>query len=220
MPATTQALAVAVVEDDSRYRRSLETLIRHTPGFQLAGSYGSADEALEIFAAERPAWTLVLMDVALPGSSGIEATRRLKLLSPATLVVILTVFEEPATILEAICAGADGYLLKEASPEELLQQIRLVSEGGASLTAGIARTVLDLLREKSGASKPIADVGLSPREREVLDGLTRGLAYKQIAGELDVSIDTVRTHIRGVYRKLQVHSVAEAVGRAIRERLV
>lgn len=219
-PVFATPLALAIVEDDSRYRHSLETLFRHTPEFTLVGSFATAEEALERLQAEQPKWQVLLMDIALPGRSGIETTRQVKRLSPTTLVVMLTVFEEPATILEAICAGADGYLLKKASPQELVQQLLVVAAGGGSLTPGIARTVLDLLREQHGAQRPLADVGLSPRELDVLRELTRGLAYKQVAAELGVSIDTVRTHIRGVYRKLQVHSVAEAVGRAIRERLV
>lgn len=216
---------VAIVEDDTRYRRSLETLFAHAPGFTLAGSYGSAEAALRAREGGE-AWGIVLMDVELPGMSGIEATRRLKRSPSPPLVVHLTVFEDPSVILEAICAGADGYLLKKSSSQELMQQLQVIVAGGAPLTAGVARTVLDLLRAgapgavaTAGAAARVPDPGLSPRELDVLRGLVRGYAYKQVAAELGVSLDTVRTHIRGIYRKLQVHSVAEAVTRAVRSGL-
>jgi DNA-binding NarL/FixJ family response regulator len=217
---------VVVIEDDSRYRASLETLFRHAPGYRVLACHGSAIEAVRAAEAAdgEPVWDLVLADLDLPGMNGIEATRRIKRVMPRTRVVVLTVFEEPATILEAICAGADGYLLKRTPPGELLEALESVAAGGAPLTAEVARTVLGLVRESNPglpASSPERDehLRLTDREREVLRALVRGLAYKQVAGELDISIDTVRTHIRGVYRKLQVHSVAEAVSRAIRERL-
>lgn len=218
-------MKVVVIEDDARYRASLETLFGMAEGFELAGSWASPLEALPTLEAAAPAggpaWDLVLMDLDLPGMSGIEATRRVKRLSPHTLVVVLTVFEEPATILEAICAGADGYLLKKTAPQELLAQLQVVAEGGAPITAGVARKLLELVRGPADARAPSADgLQLTPRERDVLRGLVNGRAYKQVADELGISLDTVRTHIRGMYRKLQVHSVAEAVSRAIRERLV
>ena len=219
-------IPVLVIEDDARYRDSLSTLFAHAPGFRLVASHGSAVEALAALDATLASGidadrALVLMDIDLPGMSGIEATRQIKRLRPALRVVALTVFDEPATILEAICAGADGYLLKKAPPGELLEQLGAVSAGGAPLTASVARTVLALVREPESGAAPAAavDVGLTEREREVLRGLVQGLAYKQVADRLGISIDTVRTHIRAIYKKLQVHSVAEAVGRAIRERL-
>ena len=218
---------VVVVEDDARYRESLAALFGHTPGFRLVERFGAATDALRRLGdgARPPAWDLVLMDVDLPGMSGIEATRLLKRLLPDALVVVLTVFEEPNVILEAICAGADGYLLKKTPPVELVSQLRVVAAGGAPLTAGVARTVLQLVRDPaSAAPDPPANgdgaLRLTGRERDVLRGLTRGLAYKQVADTLGLSLDTVRTHVRNVYRKLQVHSVAEAVSRAIRQRLV
>lgn len=226
-------LRVAVVEDNSSYRHSLETLFGHAPGFVLTGSYGSADAALD--AADKalrvngePPWNVVLMDLDLPGTGGLEATRRLKRQAPHLAIVILTVFEEPTTILEAISAGADGYLLKKTSATELLSQLRAISSGGSPLTAGVARTLLQLLRatgqataadDKAAAPTP-GKLELTEREHEVLQCLVRGRSYQQCANELKISLDTVRTHIRAVYKKLQVHSVAEAVARAIREKLV
>ena len=223
-------LKVAVIEDNPTYRHSLEALFAHAPGFMLVGSYGSADAALD--EAEKtarwggePQWNLLLMDLELPGTGGIEATRRLKKHSPNVAVVILTVFEEPATIVEAISAGADGYLLKKSSAKELLAQLRAIASGGSPLTAGVARTLLAVLRATNQSSRstnqvPPAKLELTEREHEVLQCLVRGLSYKQCADQLGISLDTVRTHIRAVYKKLQVHSVAEAVARAIREKLV
>lgn len=218
---------VVVVEDDARYRDSLGALFGHTPGFRLVERFGAATDALRRIGdgtSPPPAWDLLLMDVDLPGMSGIEATRLVKRLLPDALVVVLTVFEEPNVILEAICAGADGYLLKKTPPAELVSQLKVVAAGGAPLTAGVARTVLQLVRDPATGAEPQPNghggFQLTERERDVLRGLTRGLAYKQVADTLGLSLDTVRTHVRNIYRKLQVHSVAEAVSRAIRQRLV
>lgn len=237
MTPSSAPLRVTVIEDNPRYRHSLETLFQHSPGFALAASYGSALAALDHvderlrFGAE-PAWDIVLMDIELPGLGGSEATRQLKKRLPHLPVVVLTVFEEPATILEAITAGADGYLLKKTSAPEMLAQLRVIVSGGAPLTAFVARTVLDLLRAigtggAGNAASPQPQSFSSPtrfdltdREQEVLQCLVRGQSYKQSGEQLGISIDTVRTHIRGIYKKLQVHTVAEAVARAIRERVV
>ena len=220
-------IRIATVEDDPRYRSSLETLVRHSDDFVLAGSYESPARALAALDAgngngsEGP-WDLVLMDLELPGMSGIECTRRLKEARPELHVVVLTVFEDRETLLEAICAGADGYLLKGTPGDELLAQLRAVVAGGSPLSAGVARTVLEAVR-RAGAflgTEPGAAVELTPREREVLACLVQGMSYKGVARSLHISIDTVRFHIRSVYRKLQVRNVAEAVSRAIHEGLV
>ncbi|HEX4951234.1 MAG TPA: response regulator transcription factor [Blastocatellia bacterium] len=224
-------LRVAIIEDNPGYRRSLETLFAHADGFSAPASFGSAQAALaeveKLLDQQRePDWDLVLMDLDLPGLNGIEATRWLKKNLPQLAVVALTVFEEPATILEVISAGADGYLLKKASAPEILAQLRMIVSGGAPLTSGVARTVLELLRTLPTPATERAQLGsrsrleLTERELETLQCLVRGLSYKQAADELGVSVDTIRTHIRGVYKKLQVHNVAEAVARAIRDRLV
>jgi DNA-binding NarL/FixJ family response regulator len=219
-------IRVATIEDDARYRASLEALLRLSPGIELAGTFGSPVGALESLENDggRSPWDVVLMDLDLPGMSGIEATRRVKRILPEVSVVVLSVFEEPEKILEAICAGADGYLTKATPPEELLAQIRAVADGGSPLTSGVARTVLDLLRhiglaETDDPSTRDDRLELSERERQVLRCLMDGMAYKQVAERLDISIDTVRSHIRRIYRKLQVHSVAQAVSRALREGL-
>ena len=211
---------VVTVEDDSRYRASLETLVRHSPEFELAGSYASPAEALDgLREGSRPP-DLVLMDLELPGMSGIECTRRVKALLPEVAVVMLTVFEDRARLVEAITAGADGYLLKRTPAAVLVEQLRSVMAGGSPLSAGVARTVLDIIRQIGPRGDEPARIDLTPRERDVLSCLVQGMSYKAVARDLDISIDTVRSHIRAVYRKLQVNNVAEAVGRALKEGLV
>jgi DNA-binding NarL/FixJ family response regulator len=221
-------LRVAIVEDDSRYRRSLELLFNGASGFALAGSYAAADAALADLRRTRtsgrpPAWDLVLLDLDLPGLTGIDAARAIKSLCPELPIVVLTVFEEPATIVQAICAGADGYLLKKVSVPELLGQLRAIAGGGAPLTPAVARTVLEMVRDPGSVpvrGRPPTRLDLSPREQDVLRAFVRGASYKQAADALGITLDTVRTHVRGIYGKLQVHSVAEAVARAIRDGLV
>lgn len=216
------------VEDDRRYRESLEELLGSTPDFALAGSFASAEAALEGAGGDDgEAWNLVLMDVELPGMDGIAATRRMKRLNPDALVVVLTVFDEPDTILEAICAGADGYLAKRSPAEEILDELRSIMAGGSPLSPGVARTVLRLLRRfgpgptdgrTSSGGRP--EVDLTEREQDVLRCLVEGLPYKQAADRLGISHNTVRSHVRNIYGKLQVQNVAQAVSRALREGLV
>jgi DNA-binding NarL/FixJ family response regulator len=234
-------IRVVTIEDDPQYRSSLELLFRKAGDFELVGSFGSPMEALtrlEDGAAQAPEWELVLMDVDLPGMDGIACTRRIKERLPEAAVVVLTVFEERATIVEAICAGADGYLLKRTPAGELLTQLRAIAVGGSPISAGVARTVLELVRRlgpstpqrrRGGAGDGASGAGdsgdadrleLTEREVEVLRCLVQGMSYKRTAQALDISLDTVRSHIRSVYSKMQVHKVADAVSRALREGIV
>lgn len=220
------------VEDDRRYRESLQTLLEHSGDFVLVDSFPSADAAIaKVLEARRSGgaahWDLVLMDLDLPGTDGIAATRRLKDLLPSVIVVVLTVFEESHTVLRAICAGADGYLAKRAPPAEILYELRSVISGGAPLSAGVARTVLELIRRDAEGGGPTgyrkdrgSRLDLTERELDVLRCLVGGMSYKRVGHHLGISLDTVRSHVRSVYSKLQVHSVAQAVSRALREGLV
>lgn len=234
MPHSTDAgdgIGVVIVEDDTRYRQSLETLFGWAPSFSLAESFASADAAIARLERARnqglrPGWNLVLMDLALPGTDGIEATRRIKRLLPDTRVVVLTVFEESRTVLEAVCAGADGYLVKRTPPRELVDELRSIMSGGAPISGGVARTVLELVRRLAdragvdgGAAAP-SRLDLTDRERDVLRCLVKGMGYDKTASALGISPHTVRAHIRSVYSKLQVHSIAQAVSRALQDRLV
>jgi DNA-binding NarL/FixJ family response regulator len=227
--SATVPIRVAAVEDDARFLASLEMLLVHTDGFALAGSFATPADALAAMRApahdegrdDGPGWDVVLMDIELPGMSGIECTRQIKAERPGVQVVMLTVFEDRAHLLQAICAGADGYLLKKTPAHELLEQLRAVVAGGSPLSAGVARAVIDVVRQvEAGPRAGSPNVGFTPREREVLACLVQGMSYKGVAVLLDISIDTVRSHIRSIYRKLQVNNVAEAVSRAIRDRLL
>jgi two-component system, NarL family, nitrate/nitrite response regulator NarL len=220
---------VVTIEDDPQYRSSLELLFGRTRDFELVDSFASPAAALSRLEenGSGPGWDLVLMDVDLPGMNGIDCTRRIKERLPGAAVVVLTVFEERATIIEAICAGADGYLLKRTSAADLLTQLRAIAMGGAPLSAGVARTVLDLVRRIGPLATGDADRAggterfeLTDRELDVLRCLVEGMSYKRTAQQLGISIDTVRGYIRSVYSKLQVHNVAEAVSRALREGIV
>jgi two-component system nitrate/nitrite response regulator NarL len=216
----TVAHRILIVEDDARYRDSLRTLVERSAALEVVGAFRDPRAALDWMAGvERAPFDIALMDLDLPILSGIETTRRIKARFPEVAVIVLTVFEEPRAILDAICAGADGYLLKKTPARELVALIQSI-EGGAPLTAGVARSLLGLVRNLSSAAPVQGRLRLTEREQDVLRGLVGGLTYKEVAEDLGVSIDTVRTHVRGLYKRLQVHSVAAAVARAIRDGLV
>jgi len=226
---------VALAEDDYNYRSSLESLLTLDESFTLAASHGSAIPLLERAETARrwgipPEWDVVLMDIELPEMDGIEAVARLKSLWPGLRVVMLTAFEDPGRILRAICAGADGYLLKKASVDEVLDEVRGVLAGGSPLTPAVARAVMAHVRDNapasavprpsSATSEEAADARLSERELDVLRGLVEGLSYAGVADRLCLSVDTVRTYVRRIYQKLHVHSAAEAAAKAVRQKLV
>jgi DNA-binding NarL/FixJ family response regulator len=216
---------IAIVEDDARYRVGLTALLGADPSFAVEDAFPAAGPLVERAEASgsNPPWDLVIMDLGLPDLSGVEAIRRLKERHAALPVVAFTVFEEPATILEAICAGADGYLLKRTPADELVRQLRAVVAGGSPLTPGVARTVLEVVRRHESApdaGPTDQKLSISGREREVLKLLAEGLVHKQVADRLEISLDTVRTYVRRIYQKLQVKTVAQAVSRAIRDRLI
>jgi DNA-binding NarL/FixJ family response regulator len=208
-----------VFEDDGRYRKALETFLGHAPGLSCVASFAWLHEGLAVAPAAAAEWDVVLMDLQLGDASGIEGIRTLKRLRPELAVVVLTAFENPATIFDAISAGANGYLLKRASVAELGAAIRAAAQGGAPLTPLVAARILASLRGEGGTQAP-APVGLTDRERDVLRALSGGASYQGTAEALGMSIDTVRTHVRSIYRKLEVRSAPQAVARAIRDRLV
>lgn len=217
---------LAIVEDDAPYRAALRDLFSVEPAFSVEGAYDSAVSFLAasraIAEAGKPApWDLVLMDIELPRIDGIEATARLRATWPTIEVVMLTAFEDPQRILGAICAGADGYLLKKADASEVLEEVRAIVMGGSPLTPSVARSILNVLKSGAPAPTPRLDHwDLSDREMDVLRGLVQGHAYKEVAANLGISLDTVRSHVRRIYRKMQVHSVSEAIARAIRAGIV
>jgi DNA-binding NarL/FixJ family response regulator len=205
-------ISVAVVEDSSGVRRSLEMLLNESPGYQCAGAYGSAEEALQGIPRNPP--DVVLMDIHLPNVSGIECTARLKQLVPGVQVVMLTVYTDTDKVFKALRAGASGYLLKRSPPERILEAITEVRLGGAPMTREIARQVVEAFKEPTRSSAG-ADCELTRREHEVLELLSRGFANKEIAQSLCVSLDTVRFHLKQIYEKLHVRSRTEAVARFV-----
>jgi DNA-binding NarL/FixJ family response regulator len=209
-------ISVAIVEDHADLRNSLGLILKTTPGFSCVGSYGSVEELLEHLQESAP--EVILMDIGLPGMSGIEGVRCVKELSPGTHILMQTIYDDDEQVFQAICSGAGGYLLKHSSPVEILQAIEQVVAGDVPMSPSIARQVMVMFRTFAPQHDDSAD--LTPRESEILRSLADGLDYKQIAERHFISIDTVRGHIRHIYEKLQVHSKSEAVAKALRRRLV
>jgi len=201
-------ITICIVEDDAGFRNGLLRLLARTPDFHCLGSYPSAEAALQVIPEITP--NVVLMDLNLPGMNGVDCVRKLKSLMPQIQIVMLTVYEDPDQIYNALSAGAMGYLLKQTPPAELLDAIRDVHSGGAPMSGQIARKVV-----QSFQGIPVADEaeGLSAREREVLDYLAQGFLIKEIGEKLGIGFDTVRTYIRRIYEKLHVHSRAQAVAK-------
>jgi DNA-binding NarL/FixJ family response regulator len=204
---------VAVIEDNAALRKSLAELLDSSPGLACVGTFERAEEFLS--QARRLNPHVVLMDIGLPGMSGIAAVQKLRTEIPSALVLMLTVYEDDRRIFEAICAGASGYLLKRTPPDQIIEAIHALCRGGAPMTPKVARRVLELFR--SGLARtPAAE--LSEREQQVLTALVDGLSYKMIADQLCISIDTVRSHIKHIYEKLHIHSKAEAIALALKSR--
>ncbi|MGA4643021.1 response regulator [Limisphaera sp. 4302-co] len=206
-------IKVAIVEDNEKLRDTLGRVLDRTEGFACAGRFATAEEALEQVPALKP--DVVLMDINLPGINGVECVRRLKEQCPDTQFIMLTVYEDTDNIFNALAAGATGYLLKRSSKAELLQAIRDVMKGGSPMTTHIARKVVQSF-QKPLPPQPRQDFELSPREHEVLDLLAQGFLYKEIAEKLGVTYETVHTHIRRIYEKLQVRTRTEAVAKFLR----
>lgn len=207
-PAIKPPYRVALVEDQPATRDSWKRLISSLDDFTCVQTCASGEEALRMIPIVRP--DVVLMDVYLPRMSGVECTARLKAANPGLLIVMLTACDEDDILFLALEAGADGYLLKRTSPDDLRAALVDVLNGGAPMTGEIARHVIESFRRTRSADP---SVGLTPREEETLVLLTKGYANKEIAHHLDVSIETVRTHLKHIYEKMHVRSRAEAVAR-------
>jgi len=206
-----EPVTIWLIEDNETFRKSLARGLERTGRFACPGSYGTAEDAL---AEDGVAPSVVLIDVRLPGMDGIEAMGRLREKLPHAALIVLTVFEEEDKIMRAICAGAQGYLLKTAPVSEIALAIDDVLDGGNSR---IARRVLELF---SRLVPPRMDYGLTNREKEILQQLVEGRIKKEIAALVGLSVHTVNTHMRNIYDKLQVNTVNGAVAKALRERLV
>ena len=207
-------ITVCIVDDTDDIRTALEEIVSMADGYRLLGGFSSGEEALERLPALHP--QVVLMDINLGGISGIECVRRLKPQNPDILFMMCTVYEEDEKIFEALSVGANGYILKKTSPDKLLEAIRELSEGGAPMSSQIARKVVATFRnktvaEENGNSAELSN--LSNREKEILEWLAKGMLYKEIAGQLFISPETVRKHVYHIYDKLHVGNRIEAVNK-------
>jgi DNA-binding NarL/FixJ family response regulator len=205
-------ITVSIVDDEKGLRESIATFVNGSPGFRCVSSYSNAEAALAGLPKDRP--DVVLMDINMARMTGIECVEQLKVAAPDMQIVMLTVYEDIDQIFKALAAGASGYLLKRLSPTKLLQAIREVHSGGSPMSSSIARKVVASFRKTGPSSEKQAH--LSPREQAVLDCLAKGLTYKQIADQLEISIDTIRTYLPRIYEKLHVQSRTEAVAKYMR----
>ncbi len=209
-------IKVAVIEDRREIRDGLAALINGTEGYCCTGAFRSMEYALAGIGASLP--DIVLVDIGLPGMSGIEGIRLLKERHPALQFLILTIYDDDERIFEALCAGACGYLLKRTAPARLLESLKEVSEGGAPMSPEVARRVIGLFREIRPPKH--AEHQLTPHQTRLLKLLADGHNYKTAAAELGVTVDTIGFHLRHIYEKLQVHSKSEAVAKALRDRII
>ena len=200
-------IKLSIVEDDTKLRETLARYLTAQPGFRCASTYPNAEAALADLPKVRP--EVVLMDINLPGMSGIECVAKLRQAVPAARIIMLTVFEESEQVFKALSAGAFGYLVKSNRPAKIIEAIREVHAGGSPMSGNIARKVVQSFQARPSARSETD--ALSSREMEVLQALSKGHTYKQIASDLDISLGTVRTYIQRIYEKLHVHSHAEAV---------
>ena len=203
-------LRVAIVEDDPRWRSNLELLLGETEGLECAGSYPSGEAAVADLPRSHP--QVVLMDINLPKMSGVECTRQLKALLPELQIVMLTVYDDSDRIFQALQMGANGYLLKRASADEILQAIQDVHRGGAPMSAYIARKVVQSFQRQAAAPGP--EQVLSKRESEVLGYVSRGYSDNEVAEALGLTPATVRSYLKTIYGKLHVHSRTQAIAKA------
>ena len=202
------------MEDDKGIRELMRSSLQRERDVNVVRCFPNGDDFLEAFPEME--LDVVIMDINMPGTSGIECIRQAKPLRPVTQFLVVTVFENANYIFQALCAGASGYLVKDADSEVLVRAVREIAEGGSPMSPAIARMVASSFH--GATSAPIQQEQLTTREREVLDGLANDLMYKQIADRLSISTGTVQNHVRHIYEKLQVHSRAEAIKRVFPDR--
>ena len=207
------AINVSIVEDDNRIRESLAILIDGSGNIRCISSHATAEEALKQIPLKKP--DVVLMDINLPNMSGIECVRKLKTLMPKLQILMLTMYENDEQVFQSLMAGASGYLVKRTSPAEILKAIEEIQSGASPMSGRIARTVVEYFQKLQTAAPE--QEHLSKREQEILDLLVKGYRYKEIADTLSVSFETVRSHLKNIYAKLQVHSRTEAVVKYLRK---
>jgi DNA-binding NarL/FixJ family response regulator len=209
---------VVIIEDNLNIREGLAALINGTTGYSCTGAFGSCEDFLKLL--PELDIDVALMDIGLPGINGIEGVRRARQIRQDLNILMLTVYKESNVVFEAICAGACGYLVKNTPPTRLLEAIKEVHEGGSPMSSMIARQVITVFQQNNPNIISKEKYNLSVREKEVLNKLSEGDNYQQIGDSLFISVDTVRHHIRNIYKKLHVHSQSEAVAKAIRKGLI
>lgn len=207
---------ILIYEDNSDLRESLCSMISFSPEFLLLGNYDHVQQVEVQVRTIMP--DVILMDIDMPGGNGIEAVKKIRRFNQKVAIIMLTVFDDNLHVYDAICAGASGYLLKKHISDKLTNAIKEVLEGGAPMSPGIAKLVIQNLQQLPNSDEN--KYKLTSKEKEVLSSLSKGNSFKLIAAEQDISIDTVRTHIKKIYEKLQVHSQTEAVSKAVNERLL
>ena len=210
-------IRVAIFDDNTELRESLFSLIDATEGFICAGAFGNCENILQNIRDTRP--DVILMDIEMPGISGIDAVALIKSKFPDTKILMQTIFEDDDKIFQSICNGAEGYILKNTPPEDILFSLNEIYEGGAPMSPAIAIKVLKMFKHNL-SGKINESFQLSPREKEILKCLVEGMSYKQVADACIISIETVNGHVKNIYKKLQVHSKSEAVVKAIKSRII
>lgn len=214
--AAKPAITIWLIEDNHIFRNTVARVLNTSEGLECSQQFSNAEDALDALAGGAVP-EVILLDVELPGQSGIDAISVIKSIAPSTRVVMLTAFDDHDKIFRAICAGASGYLLKTAPVERIVGSIQEALHGGAPLTPQVAQKVLKMF---SGMAQPKQDYGLTVREQKILELMTQGLIKKEIADQLDLSYHTVDTHLRNIYTKLHVHTRTGAVAKALNEHLL
>ncbi len=211
-----KSINIWLVEDNIRYRKSLAGLINGTEGMHCTHAFVSCEDALETISKENSP-EVILLDIGLPGINGIQGIEKFKDRLPTTLIVILTIYDDNDKVFDALCAGASGYLLKDSSPEKIIDSIKEVLAGGAPMNMKIAHKVLELF---SQFKKKKSDYKLTEREKEILQNIVEGLTKQQIADKLFLSFHTVNTHLKNIYTKLHVNSISGAVSKVYKENIL
>lgn len=208
-------IKILLYDDADQFRNAISLLLRDAEAFEVVGSFNNCDTAITDIQVLKP--DVILMDIDMPGTTGIEGVRMIREKNDAVKIIMLTVFDNNKNIYDAIRFGANGYVLKKSAPAAIISAIRDVFEGGAPMNSSIATQVLQMFASLSPSTQ---NYGLSEKEKAVLQSLVDGNSYKMVAASLQISIDTVRTHIRNIYEKLQVNSKSAAVAKALKERIL
>ena len=210
-------IKVIITEDNETIREGLALLINACDDMECSARYANCEDMLDNLPNQQA--DIYLQDIGLPGISGIEGVKRILIQKPEAIILMLTVYEDEEKVFEALKAGASGYLLKKTPPAQLIEAIKDAYRGGSPMSSSIARKVVGFFRQTT-TDTALKDYGLSQREKEILASLAEGNSYKLIADHLFISIDTVRSHIRHIYKKLHVHNQSEAVARAFKDKLI